>query len=223
MASRLLNVRTAVFDLDGTLTDSADGICSTVERALAERGIRAPDRMVIRGMIGLPLRQMVAEHVPAVRASEVDALVARYREIYDQDVIPNTFLFKRTWSLLRACRQRGLTLGLATTKATPIALAVLGRCRVRGLFQCIAGGDLVARPKPNPDLLQLVLSDLGADPATTVMVGDTEHDVRMGVSAGVRTVGVTWGVHEEAQLRDAGATAITRTVSELRSALLGPG
>ncbi len=220
MCASLPPLRAIAFDLDGTLTDSAPGICTTVATVLVEAGHAAPADADVRAMIGLPLTDILLRHAPGVAASDVEALVARYRAIYDATVVPSTLLFPRAWSLLRACRAAELKLALVTTKSTDTATAVLRRCRVHGLFTSIVGGDRPRRPKPHPDMMKLALAELGVAPSATLVVGDGAHDVEMGRRAGARTCGVAWGVHEAEQLQAAGADYVVHSMRELRDLIL---
>jgi phosphoglycolate phosphatase len=213
-------LRAVAFDLDGTLTDSATGICSTVAAVLAEAGHPEPLDADVRAMIGLPLADIFLRHVPGIAVEDVGLLMTRYRTIYEATVIPKTLLFPRAWSLLRACRAAGLDLALVTAKSTDVAEAVLARCRVRKLFKSVVGGDRATRPKPNPDLLEVAIGELGVEPAEMLVVGDGAHDVEMGRRAGTRTCGVAWGVHAAEQLHEAGADVVVHSVRELSDVIL---
>ncbi len=213
-------LRAVAFDLDGTLTDSAPGICATVSAVMREAGHPAPDDELVRSMIGLPLRDVLARCGPGATDNEIDGYVERYKAHYAQTVIPTTLLFPRAWSLLRACRAAGLRIGLVTAKSTDVAYQVLGRCRVRGLFDSIVGGDRAERPKPYPDLMRLAIRELGVAPNETLLVGDGDHDIRMGAAAGARTCGVAWGVHAAERLHAAGAEFVVHSVAELRALIL---
>ena len=100
---------------------------------------------------------------------------------------------------------------------------MLGRCRVRGLFDSIVGGDRAERPKPYPDLMHVALRELGVAPNETLLVGDGDHDIRMGAAAGARTCGVGWGVHAAERLHAAGAELVVHSVAELRELILPSG
>ena len=187
---------------------------------MSEAGHPLPDADVVRAMIGLSLETVLARCAPSAEPSALAELVGRYKRLYEATVIPRTFLFPFTWSLLRRCRAEGLLLGVATAKATPVARAVLGRCRVAGLFSSVVGGDRAGRPKPNPELLQVALGELAVEPAEAMLVGDGDHDIGMGRAAGARTCAVTWGVHPAERLRAAGADYVVHSPRELRDRLL---
>jgi phosphoglycolate phosphatase len=221
MAVDVRRVRAVVFDLDGTLTDSADSICSTVARTMAEAGREPPPAHEVRATIGLPLRGIMQRYAPDADDDQVERLLARYRQIYDDEVIPATRMFRGGLATLRDARRAGMRVGLATTKHTRIAHAVLRQCRIGGYFHYAAGGDAVDRPKPNPDLLLHVLDRLEIDASETLLVGDGDHDIHMGRRAGAMTCGVSWGVHDISRLEDAGADLLVHSFAELRRHLFG--
>ncbi len=215
-----MKIKAVVFDLDGTLTDSAAGICETFATVLAEAGHPEPDPVSVAAMIGLPLRSIFVRFATTADDGVLDGLVDRYKRLYTETVIPRTCLFPHAWSLLRACRAAELELGLVTAKSTDVAVAVLRRCRVHGLFGSVVGGDRAERPKPHPDLLWVALRELDVPAAETLVVGDADHDIGMARAAGAKTCGVAWGVHGPERLRAAGADWVVHTPRELRALLL---
>jgi phosphoglycolate phosphatase len=222
MNTLTMPLRAVAFDLDGTLADSAPGICSTFSTVLTEAGHLPPPAAEVAAMIGLPLGDIMVKYAPGASADDLAALVTRYRLIYSSTVVPATLLFPRAWSLLRACRAAGLELAIVTGKTTDVAEAVLRRCRIRGLFSTVVGNERASRPKPYPDLMHIALNELGLPPEATLLVGDGTHDVEMGRGAGVRTCGVAWGVHAVEHLTAAGADHIVHSMAELRTLILGP-
>ncbi|HZO25393.1 MAG TPA: HAD family hydrolase [Chloroflexota bacterium] len=216
------SIRAVAFDLDGTLADSAPGICSTFSTVLSEAGHPLPPMAEIAAMIGLPLGDIMVRYAPGATADDLEVLVTRYRSIYSSSVVPATLLFPRAWSLLRACRAAGLELAIVTGKTTEVADSMLRRCRIRGLFRTVVGNERAVRPKPFPDLMWIALDELGVPASETLLVGDGSHDVEMGRGAGVRTCGVAWGVHEVERLVAAGADHVVHSMAELRELILGP-
>jgi phosphoglycolate phosphatase len=223
MPDSMLPLRAVAFDLDGTLADSAPGICSTFATVLGEAGHPVPPSAEIAAMIGLPLGDIMVRYAPGATAADVELLVSRYRAIYTASVVPATLLFPRAWSLLRACRAAGLELAIVTGKTTDVAEAMLRRCRIRSLFRSVVGNERAARPKPFPDLMHLALDELGVPAAQTLLVGDGTHDIEMGRDAGARTCGVAWGVHHADHLRAAGADHVVHSMAALWALILGPG
>src|SRR5262245_57286053 len=91
--------RAVAFDLDGTLADSAPGICATFSTVLGEAGYPVPPAAHIATMIGLPLANMLAHHASGATDDDIERLMTRYKAIYASRVVPTSLLFPRAWSL----------------------------------------------------------------------------------------------------------------------------
>jgi phosphoglycolate phosphatase len=205
-----------IFDLDGTLVDSVAGICASFNHALAvTAGLPPLPAEQITRMIGLPLTQMFAETLPMSAAALIPDCAASYRAHYDETAIPTTQLFPGVRSTLERLHAAGRTLTVATTKWTFVAEAVVTAVQLRPLFAHVLGGDCVPEHKPHPALVlkTLALTGFAADEA--VVVGDSTYDILMAGAAGVRSVGVTHGVHARDELRAAGADALIDTMPAL--------
>jgi phosphoglycolate phosphatase len=199
--------RLAVFDCDGTLIDGQASICDAMEAAFAELGLAAPDRNLVRRAVGLSLPQAARMLLPHRDADTHRAIAEAYkrafREARQQDRIAQP-LFEGMAPLIERLRSAGWQLAIATGMSD------------RGLEHCLAAHGLSDRfislqtadrhpSKPHPAMLEAALAEAGADPSDAVMIGDTVFDVTMACDAGVRAIGVAWGYHEPAELREAGA------------------
>lgn len=188
-----------IFDFDGTLSDSKTSIVLTFQHACRSLGYPVPAPEVIAPLIGLPLVEMFPGSLPAtaergaLSTDEVDALVQAYRKAYIPIDREHTALFAGVEALLTSLAD--FKLAIATSKTQSGANASLTRSGLFPRFDLIVGHDTVARPKPNPDMIEHVLAELGVAADKTVMVGDTHFDLEMADAAGVRAVGVSWGMH----------------------------
>ena len=191
-----------IFDLDGTLVDTRDGIAATFRATLAAAGLRPPPTEEVYPMIGLPLDAMFGRYVPAPPPAElVGVLVAEYRRRYRVAVTPRTRPFPEVAATLDRFRRAGICLAIATGKAAGIAREAVAAAGLDGLFAVILGADSVDRPKPAPDLVLRILAEVGADGSRALLVGDSLLDVAMGRAAGIRTCAVTYGVQTRAELQ----------------------
>lgn len=188
-----------IFDFDGTLSDSKTSIVLTFQHACRALGYPVPPSETIAPLIGLPLVEMFPGSLPAtdsrgaLSGGEVDALVQAYRDAYIPIDLEHTRLFDGVEAMLTSLVDRKLA--IATSKTQSGANASLTRSGLFPHFDLIVGHDTVARPKPNPDMIEHVLAQLGVAPERAVMVGDTHFDLEMADAAGVRAVGVSWGMH----------------------------
>ena len=224
------SVRAVLFDLDGTLADSFQGIGATIDAVLGERGYPACDRTRLRGLIGAPLEMIFRTVLPAVAwqaSGETvveDALVTwcvqRYLAYYSSLGVPRSPAFPGILTLLENCRAAGLRLAVVTTKRTVVARQVLDAIGATSFFAEVLGVDAAEHPKPHPAPALEAMRRLETRPEETVVVGDTPMDVGMAVAAGCRAIGVGWGYQPPEALLAAGAERVVKTAEELGEVLL---
>jgi len=181
---------TYLFDLDGTLLDSVELILASYRHtALAHRG-EAPDDAVWLAGLGTPLRTQL-RHLSDDPA-EIEAMADTYRE---HNLANHDRMVRPYDGVVEAVRELALrgTLGLVTSKLRHGALRGLRVARLEDVFTVVIGADDVDRHKPDPAPVLAAVERLGADPTTTVFVGDSPHDMAAGRAAGVRTAAVLWG------------------------------
>ncbi len=195
--------RCVIFDLDGTLVDSPRGIVTTFAAVFAQLDLPTVDSGTIRGTIGLPLPAAFAK-VLGVAEDEpvVTTCVELYQSTFRKIVLPMAvqLVFPGVFDGLRALRDSGYLLAVATSKFIRNAEALLTAAGLREEFSVVVGADQVSKPKPDPESGFLVLDRLGVSAKNAVMVGDTTHDVLMAHGAGMPSIGVTYGVHSVDQL-----------------------
>jgi phosphoglycolate phosphatase len=205
-----------IFDLDGTLVDSAPGICATCRAASLALGYPEPADELIRPLIGLPLATMVRTVVGReLDADATAAWVSRYRSEFDLIALPTTVAFPGVRDELLRWRADGRRIAVATSKFTDVANRVLHRAGLDDLFDAVVGGDQVQRGKPDPEMAHHALAQLRAGVEEAAVIGDTAHDIGMARAAGLPAYAVSYGVHDRATLEAAGPTAIVDTFPEL--------
>jgi phosphoglycolate phosphatase len=209
-----------LFDLDGTLVDSAPGICASALAACLALGYAVPTADVFRPRIGLPLALMLRAGLPEeLDDARVEECCDEYRRQFDVIALPGTVAFPGVVETLTRWGAQRRRLAVATSKRSDIAARVLARAGLAELFELVVGGEMVARGKPAPDMALLALELLGARAPDAAMVGDTVHDVQMARGADVAAYAVSHGVHERAELQAAGALAVVDRFEELTAHL----
>jgi phosphoglycolate phosphatase len=216
-------VKLAVFDCDGTLVDGQAAVCDAMETAFAEAGLPRPSRNDIRRIVGLSLPQAVRalapDADPARQADAVAAYKTAFRATREQGRLEEP-LFEGLRELLADLRENGWELAVATGKSDRGLAACLSGHRIDSLFGSLQTADRHPS-KPNPAMLEAALAEHGASADEAVMIGDTSFDMAMARAAGVRAIGVAWGYHSPAELREAGAEAVAASVDELKELLDG--
>jgi phosphoglycolate phosphatase len=208
-----------IFDLDGTLTDSRDGIVHGIQYALEKQGLPHFDEARIVKYIGGPLREVICEHY-GLDAQGAARLIARFRDYYGRIGIYENRLFSGMKDLLEGLKHRGRRLAIATAKPTRSAHVVLGLFHVSDLFEVVSGSDVAAGRGTKASILEHALKLLEVDDvARPVMVGDRCYDIEAARANGIASIGLAYGYGTPEELREAGATSIARTAGELREIL----
>jgi 2-phosphoglycolate phosphatase len=207
-----------LWDLDGTLTDSVRFVVDTANRVIAAHGGTPLEFERVGAMTGLPLADILRLAWPDLTADDASAYVREYREIYNNEAIPATRLFRGARTTLHAFHQSGLRQATVTGKRAADAERILKGLRIRDEIDVYLGGDSVQRHKPAPDLALEAARRLDTAPAECVVVGDAPADIEMANAAGMRSIQVGWGY---SGTRIAGADHLARTWPELRRRVFG--
>lgn len=220
-----MTIRLAVFDCDGTLVDGQHSIIAAMSQAFEAHGLAPPTADAVRHVVGLPLREAIVRLVPDAADADQARLENGYVEAYSalrRQGAVNDPLFPGAVETLDALDRAGWILGIATGKGRRGLLATLESHGIAHRFAILQTSDH-GPGKPHPDMLLNAMSEAGATPAATVMIGDTVYDMEMARRAGTMAVGVAWGYHPEQQLRSAGAHAMARSFAEIPETLASLG
>lgn len=211
MASRAI-----FFDLDGTLTDSGEGIMNCAELVFRHFSLPVPSREALRTIVGPPLRDSFLRFgVPAERMEEA---IAVYRSRYTTVGKFENFPYPGIRTLLEALKAQGRRLFVATSKPEAMSAEVLAYFDLARYFERICGGTPDGSRDRKADVIAYLLSQTtGLDSA--VMVGDTAFDVLGAAEHGIPCIGVAWGYGRVAEMEQAGAVAIADTPQVLLALL----
>jgi pyrophosphatase PpaX len=184
-------IQTVLFDLDGTLIDSIRLILDSYHHTLAAHGIPPrTDEDWLRG-VGTPLNVQFAEWRDDL--GKLEAMVATYREYNLAHHDRMVTIYPGIVAAVGSIRAAGCRTGLVTSKNRQGALRGLTLVRLEAMMDVLVCADEVTNPKPHPEPVEKAVALLGADPATTVYVGDSIHDMVSGRAADVRTAAALWG------------------------------
>ena len=204
------------FDLDGTLTDSGEGIMNCAELALRHFGLPVPSREEMRVFVGPPLDQTFIKFgVPADKAQEA---IRVYRTRYIPIGKFENHPYPGIREALETLKAQGHRLFVATSKPEEMSIEILQKFELAQYFERICGATFDGSRSHKADVIAYLLQQVG-DVSQAIMVGDTSFDVVGAAAHGIPTIGVAWGYGEVADMEKAGAAAIVHTMDELVDAL----
>lgn len=204
--------KTILFDLDGTLTDSGEGIINCVIYALERLGLPIPDREALRYFVGPPLHEsFVKQGVAADRAEEA---VAIYRERYVPTGMFENSPYPGIREVLESLKANGHTLYVASSKPEWMCVEILKHFDLDKYFQRICGATMdTSRTNKEAVIAYLMKQNGKAD--NMIMVGDTKFDVLGAKFHGIPCIGVSWGYGTVEEMQEAGAAAIAYSMEQL--------
>ena len=210
--------KTILFDLDGTLTDSGEGIINCATLALRHFGLPIPAYADMRTFVGPPLRDSFIRF--GVPADQADEAIRVYRSRY----IP-TGMFENTpypgiRELLEALRAEGYTLYVATSKPEEMSVTILEKFDLAKYFRRICGASIDSSRSTKDAVIAYLLESSGAK-EDMVMVGDTKYDILGAKAHGIPAIGVGWGYGKVEEMEEAGAVGIAETMDELIGLIRG--
>lgn len=187
-------VRTVLFDLDGTLVDSAPDLADAANALRQEHGHPALPYAQFRPMAGAGARGMVGVAFGVKPTDPLyEELKARFLVLYAQRLLRHTQVFDGIWAMLDCVERGGLGWGIVTNKAHHLALALTHGLGLHARASVLIGGDTTPHTKPHPEPLFEACRRLKTDPARCAYVGDDLRDIQAGRAAGMATLAAGWG------------------------------
>ncbi|MBE6542680.1 MAG: HAD family hydrolase [Ruminococcaceae bacterium] len=210
-------VKYVLFDLDGTLTDPAEGITSCIMFALSKMGRDIPPRSELYKFIGPPLVPSFMEFLGMTREEAEEAL-RLYRSRFSTIGWRENRAYDGIHEQLRLIKDSGKRLALATSKPEQFALNIMKEFSLAEYFDVICGSSLDGSRVEKGDVIRYALDTLGAsasDGGEIIMIGDRKFDVIGAKEVGATSIGVLWGYGDERELIECGANYICRSVDSL--------
>ncbi len=215
--------KVVLFDLDGTLTDSREGICKSVQHAFIKLGRPAPTLKELECFIGPPLKTSFREFYGIV-GEEADKGVAYYRERYSVVGKYENMPYEGIATMLKVLKDAGYILAVASSKPEVYVEDILKHFELYDYFHYVAGSDMEGKRGEKEDVIEEAFRRMGLDEETrktlAVMVGDRHFDINGAKFFGIDSIGVTYGFAKDNELVEAGATYVVDTVAQLQELLL---
>ncbi|MBQ6540137.1 MAG: HAD family hydrolase [Oscillospiraceae bacterium] len=209
-----------LFDLDGTLTDPAEGITNSVFYTLDHYGIPRPPREELYSFIGPPLSESFMKFYgfPERQANEA---IQVYREYFSVKGLFENTVYDGMAEMLDTLKEAGYKLGVATAKPEPLSRRILEHFGLMDKFDYLSGNTMTETYKTKAGIIRLALDSMGVtDPGSAIMVGDRMYDVIGAHECGTVSVGVLYGYGTREELEYAGADHICDTVEDTCKLLL---
>ena len=204
--------RAILFDLDGTLTDSGEGIINCAILALNHFGLPVPDKETLRVFVGPPLDETFMKF--GVPADKTDEAIRVYRSRYTTVGKFENIPYPGIQDLLSKLTEHGHKLYVATSKPEGMSIEILEKFGLAKYFTLICGATLDGSRSKKADIISYLLEKAGGA-ENAIMVGDTAYDVIGAKAHGMPAIGVSWGYGKVADMEEAGAAAIAHTMDEL--------
>ena len=216
-----MRLRAVLFDMDGTLLDSAPDFIAISQAMRAERGLPTIADKLIRDQVSGGARAMVAANFSMDPEAEgFEALRLEFLDRYQAHCAVLTRPFDGMDELLNDIEQAKLIWGVATNKPVRYAEPIMQQLGLAQRSAVLVCPDHVSRSKPDPEMILLACAKMGVEPAATLFVGDDERDIEAGRAAGCKTAAVTYGyIHPQDNPRNWGADVVVDHPLELRTVL----
>ncbi len=201
-----------IFDLDGTLTDSGEGIINCAILALEHFGLPVPSREELRVFVGPPLDKTFIQF--GVPEDKTDEAIAVYRSRYLAVGKFENTPYPGIYETLDTLKMQGHRLFVATSKPESTSKEIMDKYELSRYFDLICGATLDGTRSHKADVIAYLLGQVGPQ-EQAIMVGDTSYDVRGAAEHGIPTIGVAWGYGKVSDMEEAGAIAIAKTMDDL--------
>ena len=209
-----------LFDLDGTLTDSAEGITKAVQYALKHFGIDVPDITDLNKFIGPPLKDSYKRYYGFDEEKAQEGLI-KFREYYEDKGLFENKVYDGIEEVLKTLKENGKTLIVATSKPEVHAKTILEHFGLAKYFDFIGGADLEETRVKKGDVIKYALKEAGVDDfSKVIMIGDREHDIIGGKENNLKTIGVLYGFGDVVELTQARADYIAKEPKDILDILL---
>ncbi|MDD4689496.1 MAG: HAD hydrolase-like protein [Eubacteriales bacterium] len=211
---------TIIFDLDGTLSQSAEGITKSVQYMLEKFGIIETDLKKLECFIGPPITNSLKD-LYGFDDEKAWQGVMYYRERFEKKGIYENSPYEGIEEMLKCLKESGKKLAIATSKPQPQTDVIINRYGFNKYLDLVVGPDPDSKSTTKSDVVRMVINRLGCDKETTVMVGDKHHDIVGAKDNNIKSIGVLYGYGSRQELEEYGADTIVATVEELTDLLLG--
>ena len=215
-----MKYKNVIFDLDGTLSDSKEGITKSVQYALEKVGIIEENLEDLEHFVGPPMLEQYIKVYGMPKDKALETL-GYYRERYTPIGIYETKRYPGVREILDCLKSAGCKIGMATSKPEEMAIEVAKYLDIFEYFDIICGADLKGPRQSKADVLNKLFENTDFSLDESILVGDTKYDIEGANKVGIDSIGVTWGTGTKEEMQDEGANEIFDSYKALIDYLLG--
>lgn len=211
-----------LFDLDGTLVDSAPDLTGALNFTLASLDLPEVEEDSVRDMVGFGARRLIEQGVEAagvdLNDDEIEAALQTFLDYYAEHIVDRTRPFPGTRKALETLRREGAVMAVCTNKPQALSEAVLQRLKLRHFFGAIVGADKAPERKPHKAHAEATMAAIKANPDQCIFVGDSATDVGAAHNAGLPVVAVSFG-YSTTPVAELGADDVVDNMMDLPGAI----
>jgi haloacid dehalogenase superfamily, subfamily IA, variant 3 with third motif having DD or ED/haloacid dehalogenase superfamily, subfamily IA, variant 1 with third motif having Dx(3-4)D or Dx(3-4)E len=210
-----MDIKTVIFDLDGTLIDSMNDIVNAVNITLGNFNLPLLPKEVIGSYVGEGMELLIKRSIGEKNLSSFDEVLSFYVKTYNAECRKSTYLFPGVEKVLAKLKEKGIKIALATNKSIGFSEQILKELDIYKYFDVVMGPESVKNKKPNPDVVYKILETVNTELSSALFVGDSKFDIICGKNAGILTCGVTYGIGSVQSLIDSNADFLICDIEKL--------
>jgi len=212
-------IKNIIFDLDGTLIDSSDGVVEAVNYSLEKMGEAPQADDAIKPFIGYPLREMY----PHFSSAPFEELYRYFQEKATETIISSTVILPGVENVIAQLKADGYKMAIASTKIIRHINGIVDKFQWQRYFSVVSGGDEVERVKPDPMIFRLTLERMKAKAKETVVIGDTINDVLAGKAVPMKVIAVASPYGNPKRVMESGPDHFVHAIGDIRGIIKNNG
>ncbi|MDU0459282.1 MAG: HAD-IA family hydrolase [Geobacteraceae bacterium] len=214
-----MNLKSVLFDLDGTLVDSLEDLTDAVNHVRHEFALPPLTPSAVCRMVGKGALNLLRQALPDLGQDEIGRALRLFLDYNEKHIADKSRLYPGVAEMLADLQRRGIRLAVISNKNEALSRLILKSLEIDDYFESVSGGDTFPEIKPSPLPLLRVIERQGVLPQECVMVGDSINDIQAGNLAGIATVGCSWGYGGSAEL--AGSSFLAESCEDLLRTITG--
>ena len=208
-------MKLAIFDLDGTLTDSLADIAEASNYSLRKLGLPEYELSRYNYFVGDGIKKLIERILPENKQDKFDEALSLYNSYYNEHYTVKTYVYDGIAETLEKLKNNGVTLAVASNKTAIFTANVVKNYFGDDIFSLVCGKEENRPAKPSPEIVFNIMNKLGAKPDECFMIGDTNIDIKTGKNAGIKTIGCLWGFRTLKELKEAEADFIAEKPKDI--------